>query len=224
MEKLDEVILGRRYIIAEIGKLKETVGDIQDTSVGDSLNQITGAVNEMKSFMQEAINSLKNLKNSVNNLSTSVNSLNSTTNTTLNAVNSLKEGGVAPSSVSEPAETPSTTTTSPSSSPPSPPPSQTSTQPSPAPSSSSQSTQTPSAGGGSDFDGLLEAAKSNATAVEIGNKIDQLRTKLSKENPLDPKLFELSMESGRLKALGDVPLNEKNMATLQEKITKWKNQ
>jgi len=52
--------------------------------------------------------------------------------------------------------------------------------------------------------------------------IDQLRTKLSKENPLNPILFELSMESGRLKALGDAPLNESNLNTLTQKIYKWK--
>ncbi|MFW6272326.1 MAG: hypothetical protein ACOC44_13490 [Promethearchaeia archaeon] len=228
MEKLDEVILGRRYIIAEIGKLKETVNDIEDTSVGESLNQITGAVNEMKTFMQEAINSMKNLKNSVNNLSTSVNSLNSTTNTTLNAVNALKEGGIpasAPSSsaeatsVSQPTPTPSTPS---GSSAPTPPPSEPSTSTS-EPTTPSSSTAPPS-GGGTDFDNLLDLAESGSSAVEVGNKIDELRTKLSKENPLDPKLFELSMESGRLKALGDVPLNEKNMETLKEKVNKWKNQ
>ncbi|MFO8019312.1 MAG: hypothetical protein R6U96_11795 [Promethearchaeia archaeon] len=232
MEKLDEVILGRRYIIAEIGKLKETVSDIQDTSVGDSLSEITGAVNEMKSFMQEAINSMKNLKNSVNNLSTSVNSLNSTTNTTLNAVNALKEGGVStsaksttapstaptpqPQSSTKSQPTPSSSSTSQSSAP-SPAPS----EPSPSPSSSPSGS---ASGGGTEFDTILDAAEAGSTAVEIGNKIDDLRTKLSKENPLDPKLFELSMESGRLKALGDVEINEKNMETLKSKINKWKNQ
>ena len=62
MEKLDEVILGRRYIIAEIGKLKEVVSDIQDTSAGDAMNQISSAVNEMKSFMQNSIIPLQILK------------------------------------------------------------------------------------------------------------------------------------------------------------------
>ena len=52
--------------------------------------------------------------------------------------------------------------------------------------------------------------------------VDKLRTQLSKENPLNPILFELSMESGRLKALGSNPLNDKNLQTLLDKIKKWK--
>lgn len=219
MEKLDEVILGRRYIIAEIGKLKEVVSDIQDTSVNDAMTQIAGAVNEMKTHMQNAVNALTDLKNNINNLSTNVNSLNSTTNTTLNAINALKEGGPMPSSSTASASrstTAASTQTSSISSP--------SPTPSPTPSPSPQTTSpTPSGSPGLDFDSILNAAKGNKHAVEIGNMIDELRTNLSKSNPLDPRLFELSMESGRLKALGDNPLNENNLKTLTDKITKWKS-
>lgn len=226
MEKLDEVILGRRYIIAEIGKLKEIVSETQDTSIGDAISQITGAVNEMKNFMQNSINSLTDLKNNITNLSTSVNSLNSTVETTLTSVNALKSGGI-PASSSSAAPTPSPTISSSSSSASKPAPKTTapapaapkasaSSSPSPAPSSAT------SGGGGGDFDAIMSAANSKSPAVELGNMIDELRTKLSKENPLNPILFELSMESGRLKALGDAPLNENNLNTLIQKLNKWK--
>lgn len=205
MEKLDEVILGRRYIIAEVGKLKEIVSEMQDTSVGDAINQITSAVNEMKNFMQTSINSLTDLKNNITNLGTSVNSLNSTVETTLNAVNTLKSGGYsAPSSVA-PAMKASTPAVSSA-------PKATAASSAPKPATTS---------GGSEFNAILSAANSNTPAVQIGNMIDQLRTRLSKENPLNPILFELSMESGRLKALGDSPLNETNKNTLTQKINKW---
>lgn len=215
MEKLDEVILGRRYIIAEIGKLKEVVSDIQDTSVNDAMTQIAGAVNEMKTHMQNAVNALTDLKNNINNLTTNVNSLNSTTNTTLNAINALKEGGPIPASSSKSSASPAPTSSGqPSSSP----------APTPKPTPSPQTTSpAPSGGGSLDFDAILNAAKGNKNAVEVGNMIDELRTSLSKSNPLDPRLFELSMESGRLKALGDNPLNENNLKTLTDKINKWKS-
>jgi hypothetical protein len=210
MEKLDEVILGRRYIIAEIGKLKEIVGDIQDISSGDAITQIGSAVNEMKTFMQNSINTLTDLKNNINNLGTSINSLNSTVETTLNAINALKTGGVAaapmPTTTSRPAVSApmhSAATSAPSIS-----------APPPAPGAA--------ASGASEFEAITTAAKANTPAVELGNMVDKLRTKLSKENPLNPILFELSMESGRLKALGNNPLNDKNKETLLEKLQKWK--
>lgn len=209
MEKLDEVILGRRYIIAEIGKLKEIVGDIQDASIGNAMNQITAAVNEMKTFMQNSINALTDLKNNITNLSTSIGSLNSTVETTLNAVNAIKAGEVsAPMSRAPAAAGPAPYR-------------------SPAASVSSAPISAPvhagPGGEGSDFDAISSAAKSNSSAVDLGNMIDKLRTKLSKENPLNPILFELSMESGRLKALGNSPLNEKNLQTLMDKLRKWKS-
>jgi len=202
MEKLDEVILGRRYIIAEIGKLKEIVGDIQDTSSGDAMVQIGGAVNEMKNFMQNSINTLTDLKNNINNLGTSINSLNSTVETTLNAINALKGGQTVISTPAVPM----------------------STVPSPNISVAPPKTTptSPIASSGGDFDSLLSAAKSNTPAIDLGNMVDNLRTKLSKENPLNPILFELSMESGRLKALGSNPLNDKNLQTIIDKINKWK--
>jgi len=207
MEKLDEVILGRRYIIAEVGKLKEVVSDIQDTSQGNAMDQISSAVNEMKGFMQNSINTLTDLKNNINNLSTSINSLNSTVETTLNAVNALSEGGA-----------PVSTSTMPASKTPSP----SVSTPAPKPASSPAPTSSGASAGGGDFGGILNAAKSQKPAVEIGNMIDKLRSQLSKENPLNPILFELSMESGRLKALGDSPLKENQLKTLEDKITKWK--
>lgn len=211
MEKLDEVILGRRYIIAEIGKLKEIVGDIQDTSSGDAMAQIGGAVNEMKTFMQNSINTLTDLKNNINNLGTSINSLNNTVETTLNAINALKSGGgvVSAAPISSPTPMAARPTSAPA-------PISTSA---PAPMAA---TPVAAAGGGGDFDGILRAANAPTPAIDLGNMVDALRTKLSKENPLNPVLFELSMESGRLKALGSNPLNDKNKQTLIEKLNKWK--
>lgn len=206
MEKLDEVILGRRYIIAEIGKLKEVVSDIQDTSTGDAMSQISSAVNEMKNFMQNSINSLTDLKNNINNLSTGINSLNSTVNTTLNAINAIKEGG-GPVSAAPAAARPVPSSPSTASSP--------APKAAPAPASSVPS-------GGANFLAVLSAAKSNTPAVELGDMIDKIRTQLSKENPLNPILFELSMESGRLKALGNSPLQPNHLKTLEDKIAKWK--
>jgi hypothetical protein len=210
MEKLDEVILGRRYIIAEIGKLKEIVGDIQDTTTGDAITQIGSAVNEMKTFMQNSINTLTDLKNNINNLGTSINSLNSTVETTLNTVNTLKAGGMtaAPMHSTAPISAPSSTA-----------PASITPAPSMSPPLQQPSTATSR---GSEFDAIHSAAKSNTAAAELGNMVDKLRTQLSKENPLNPILFELSMESGRLKALGNNPLNDKNLQTLLEKIQKWK--
>ncbi len=215
MEKLDEVVLGRRYIIAEIGKLKEVVSDLQDTSIGDAMVQITGAVNEMKNFMQTSINSLTDLKNNITNLGTAINSLNSTVETNLNAVNALKAGGgISAPAISSSFPAPVATTTGYT-----PAPVATTTSYTPAPVAS-----TPAAApsGGTNFDSILSAAQSNSPSVKLGNMIDELRTKLSKENPLNPILFELSMESGRLKALGDNPLNENNLKTLIQKLQKWK--
>ena len=210
MEKLDEVILGRRYIIAEIGKLKEIVGDIQDVSSGDAITQIGSAVNEMKVFMQNSINTLTDLKNNINNLGTSINSLNSTVETTLNAINALKEHGVSSASMPATTARPAATTPAPTMRPTTP----SISTPPPMPAATSSGT--------SEFDAITNAANANTPAVELGNMVDKLRTQLSKENPLNPILFELSMESGRLKALGNNPLNDKNLQTLLDKIKKWK--
>jgi len=207
MEKLDEVILGRRYIIAEIGKLKEIVGDIQDTSSGDAMTQIGGAVNEMKTFMQNSINTLTDLKNNINNLGNSINSLNNTVETTLNAINALKAGGGAVSAA--PISSPAPSAVRPMTA-------------APVATSAPAPAAAPTGAAGASFDAILNAVNAKSPAVDLGNLIDGIRTKLSKENPLNPILFELSMESGRLKALGANPLNDKNLQTLVEKINKWK--
>ncbi len=56
------------------------------------------------------------------------------------------------------------------------------------------------------FDKVLNDAKGGITAKELGGSLVQLRSQLSKENPLNPVLFELSMEAGRLKSLGSKSL------------------
>ncbi|MHA1341848.1 MAG: hypothetical protein ACTSO2_17915 [Promethearchaeota archaeon] len=74
------------------------------------------------------------------------------------------------------------------------------------------------------FDNILNAARSGTAAKDLGAMIDQLRSELSKINPLDSKLFELSMEAGRLKSLGTKILDPNGVAILEQKINKWKSQ
>jgi hypothetical protein len=76
---------------------------------------------------------------------------------------------------------------------------------------------------GASFDRILQSAQSGTPAKDLGGMIDALRTALSKANPLNPILFELSMEAGRLKSLGGNPLDESNIGSLQQKIDKWKS-
>jgi hypothetical protein len=71
---------------------------------------------------------------------------------------------------------------------------------------------------GSCFDLILSIEKSNSPALEIANTLEKIRKKLENENPLNPILFELSVESKRLKALGNIPLDEYNLKILMEKI------
>jgi hypothetical protein len=68
----------------------------------------------------------------------------------------------------------------------------------------------------------LDKARGQASAKEIGGILDQLRTRLSKENPLNPILFELSMEAGRLKSFGAKPLSGSDINALEMKIQKWR--
>ena len=209
-EKLDQVVLGRRYIIAEIGKLKEVVSGLTDSVSGSSMDAVSGAVQEMKSFMQQAINSLSDLKNSVSRLGNTINSLNTGIETVLQAVSS----GSGISAV--PSPTPAPVTPKPKSK-------AKTSEPIPV-AKTPEAAPTSSAVDSDNFAKILTAAESKSTAVEIGEMIDTLRTDLSKENPLNPILFELSMEAGRLKALGVNPLNDSNLNTLKSKIEKWKTQ
>jgi len=211
-EKLDQVVLGRRYIIAEIGKLKEVVSGLTDSVSGSSMDAVSGAVQEMKSFMQQAINSLSDLKNSVSRLGNTINSLNTGIETVLQAVSS--GGGISATPAPAPA-------------PPAPKAKASETTPAAKKTKAVKAAEAPpasTAGEADSFDKILTAAESKSTAVEIGEMIDTLRTDLSKENPLNPILFELSMEAGRLKALGVNPLNDSNLNTLKSKIEKWKTQ
>jgi hypothetical protein len=209
-EKLDQVVLGRRYIIAEIGKLKEVVSGLTDSVSGSSMDAVSGAVQEMKSFMQQAINSLSDLKNSVSRLGNTINSLNTGIETVLQAVSSGGGISTAPAPAPAPPAAKASKTT----------PAAKKTKADKAAEAAPAST----AGEADSFDKILTAAESKSTAVEIGEMIDALRTDLSKENPLNPILFELSMEAGRLKALGSNPLNDSNHNTLKSKIEKWKTQ
>lgn len=71
------------------------------------------------------------------------------------------------------------------------------------------------------FDAVYSAAKKKK-GNELGKMIDEIRLSLSKNNPLNPILFELSMEAGRLKSLGENPLNNQDFQILEQKIFSWK--
>src|SRR6056297_1470666 len=89
-EQLDSVVKGRRYIISKIGKLKESVMDLQD-SVANSSGGGAGMgslVGDLKTFMQQTIGTLGQLKTSFNKLNNVVNSLSS-------QVQQLKSSGVS---------------------------------------------------------------------------------------------------------------------------------
>jgi len=75
--------------------------------------------------------------------------------------------------------------------------------------------------GDSDFNLIISIAQSNNPAVEIAIMLEKIRTKLENENPLNPILFELSMESRRLRSLGNMPLDANNLQILTNKLQKW---
>ena len=72
------------------------------------------------------------------------------------------------------------------------------------------------------FDAIIEAAKNNIFARDIGKMIDSARSEISKSNSLNPILFELSMEAGRLKILGEKSLTQEGIDKLEELANKWK--
>lgn len=71
------------------------------------------------------------------------------------------------------------------------------------------------------FDAVYSAAKKKK-GNELGKMIDEIRLTLSNKNPLNPILFELSMEAGRLKSLGENRLNNQDFQILEQKIYSWK--
>lgn len=71
------------------------------------------------------------------------------------------------------------------------------------------------------FDEVYSAAKKKK-GNELGKMIDEIRLTLSHKNPLNPILFELSMEAGRLKSLGENQLNDQDFQILEQKIYSWK--
>ncbi len=65
------------------------------------------------------------------------------------------------------------------------------------------------------FARILMNAKGGFTAKELGAELATMRSQLSNENPLNPILFELSMEVGRLKSLGLKPLDDSELTGLE---------
>ena len=203
IEKLDEVLLGRRDIISEIEKLKDAIEKIQYEQKDNSAVQITNSVNEIKVFMSKSTNVLSELNTNMRNLQNLINSLNTVFDIVLNTKKipesfTTSEISTQPQKIVAPIRSPS----------------------------ESISTSAPEKPidivGDSDFNLIISIAKSNNPASEIALMLEKVRTKLERENPLNPILFELSMESGRLKALGSSPLSDKNLQTLIDKTQKWK--
>ncbi|MHA1871689.1 MAG: hypothetical protein ACTSXF_12140 [Promethearchaeota archaeon] len=239
-EQLDQVVRGRRFIISEIGKLKVTVDDLKVALESSNIGEIAGTVSQLKNFISQAVTTLGDLKNSISQLSSSVSALSTTVSNTYNIVKNIKaSGGVkaaapAPSAsapaYTAPASAPTTSSTTFSSnvaSKPAPTSSSFSAPTTPKPAIPQTQTPAPSVpaapqGGGDIFDKILNSAKAKTPAVELGKMIDQLRSDLSKKNPLNPILFELSMEAGRLKSLGSKTLDAAGIQGLAAKIQNWK--
>lgn len=209
IEKLDEVLLGRRDIISEIEKLKDAIERIQSEKKDNS--EITNTVNEIKVFMSKSTNVLSELNNNMKDLQYLINSLNNVFTTISNTIN-IQESFKTNESTKPQKAISSTRYEEDLSTPLKP------WGELPSISSPEKIIETAR---DSDFNLILSIAKSNNPAVEIATMLEKIRTKLENENPLNPILFELSMESRRLRSLGNVPLNEYNLQILLEKIHKW---
>ncbi len=210
IEKLDEVLLGRRDIISEIEKLKDAIEKIQSEKKDNTGIQITNTVNEIKVFMSKSTNVLCELNNNMRNLQNLINSLNNVFNIILNTKQipeSFTTSSTKPqkkvtstryeNNLSAPIRSPSESITT------------------------SAPEKSIDIMGDSDFNLIISIAKSNNPAVEIAIMLEKIRAKLENENPLNPILFELSMESRRLKSLGNTPLDAYNLQILIEKLQKW---
>lgn len=212
IEKLDEVLLGRRDIISEIEKLKDAIEKIKSEKKDNTGIQITNTVNEIKVFMSKSTNVLSELNNNMRNLQNLINSLNNVFDTILNTIN-IHESFTS----SEMSTKPQKTITSPRY--------ENNLSALIRPPSESISPSAPEKFidivGDSDFNLIISIAKSNNPAVEIAIMLEKVRAKLENENPLNPILFELSMESRRLKSLGNKPLDAYNLQILIEKLQKW---
>jgi len=202
IEKLDEVLLGRRDIISEIEKLKDAIEKIQYEQKDNSAVQITNSVNEIKVFMSKSTNVLSELNTNMRNLQNLINSLNTVFDIVLNTKKipesfTTSEISTQPQKIVAPIRSPS----------------------------ESISTSAPEKPidivGDSDFNLIISIAQSNNPAVEIALMLEKIRTKLENENPLNPILFELSMESRRLRSLGNMPLDANNLQILTNKLQKW---
>ncbi|MFX1408737.1 MAG: hypothetical protein ACFFA6_00160 [Promethearchaeota archaeon] len=174
--------------------------------------QITDAVNEINSFMSNSTSVLFDLNNNIKNLQSLVISLFNLFDTILNKLNALNINKIHESFATGEAKILSSTRYENHLSNP---------IRSPFEQKSADSKHKINISGEYDFNLIMSAAKSNNPAVEIAMMLEKLRIKLQKENPLNPILFELSMESRRLQSLGNIPLNEHNLLILIEKIQKW---
>ncbi|MFX0041406.1 MAG: hypothetical protein ACFE8L_00710 [Candidatus Hodarchaeota archaeon] len=214
IEKLDEVLLGRRDIVSEIEKLKDAIEKIQKKKKDNIGSQIMNTVNEIKVFMSKSTNVLYELNNNMKNLQYLINSLNNVFDTIINS-KTIQESFTNSKFSLIPQK-------------PEPLPRYESNLPTQIISQSESITPPPHVPekpienvGDSDFNLILSVAKSNNPAVEIATMLEKIRTKLENENPLNPILFELSMESRRLKSLGNIPLDPHNLQILIEKLHKW---
>ena len=225
-EKIDQVVLGRRYIIAEIGKLKVSVEDFRDAIQNANFQSIADAVGEMKNFMQMAVSSLGQLKSTLTQLGNTVANLNNTVDDTLKAVQKGGKGGAGGPAPAAPMPGRAPVAPKPSAPVPSPKKGGRAAPPPPvaeeAPEEEAAAPEEAAEEGGDRFSEILGKAKGGTTAKDLGLLLDGLRSALSKENPLNPILFELSMEAGRLKSLGNKKLSGADLSGFEIKVNSWK--
>lgn len=220
-ESIDQVVKGRRYIIAEIGKVKTDIDEVRDLIVKSSGgNDMAAMVNDLKGFTQKTLQTLTELKSTVGQLSGVVKNLQS------QVTNLQMRGAGSPQPAAQPMYQQQPAAQPMYQQPPAAQPMY--QQPQATPQATPQAA--PPAGGGisgaaasAAFDKVLQAARSGTPAKDIGGMLDSIRTALAKANPLNPTLFELSMEAGRLKSLGGAPLDPANQGGLDQKIQKWKS-
>jgi hypothetical protein len=230
-ESIDQVVKGRRFLIAEIGKVKTDVGELRELVEKSSGGSDMGAmINDLKSFTQRTLQTLSELKSSVTQLGGLVKNLTQAVQSLQMRGGGAPQQGYAPQPQAQPAYAPQQGyAPQPQAQPAYAPQQGYAPQPqaqpayAPQPQAAAPAAAANPAAVAAAFDKLIQLAGSGTPAKDIGTALDNLRGSLAKANPLNPILFELSMEAGRLKSLGGAPLDGSNLDGLKQKVAKWKS-
>jgi len=75
-QKLDKLILGPRFIIAEINKIRVNMEEFRDIIQKTNFQSIVDAVGEMKTFIQEVVGLIGELTNGINELRNNIAKIN----------------------------------------------------------------------------------------------------------------------------------------------------